>query len=94
MPIREGNALSFEVWRTDGFYPVCGHNFWDSDGGANVVCKAFGFTSGKLAYNKMTYDKRAIRVGKCEPTDRRRDSGRKVGKEGVMVGIRRVGRRK
>ena len=40
-----GDADGCPIWGT-----VCGHEFWENDEPANVVCRALGYTSGSL-YN-------------------------------------------
>ena len=68
-----GQAFVPEVLYEGNYYPICGHNFWDNKNGATTVCKALGFTSGKVQQTKATYTLDAMPVGQCkagEPLDK------------------------
>ena len=71
-----------EVWwegtdpnEVPGWYPICGHYFWDNNDGAIIACQALlggsGCTSGNrhvpTPYESHTTD--AIYVGKCNYGD-------------------------
>jgi hypothetical protein len=48
------------------YYPICGHYFWDSDGGATLVCSALGFQfGGTVEETRASYTIDAMPVGRC-----------------------------
>ena len=64
--IVSGEAFVPEVQYKGGWYPICGHHFWDSQRGAETVCRNLGFMEGKLKRTKATFDVPAMQIGKCE----------------------------
>ena len=81
-PVTSGLTFFPEVWweGTDsnyspGWYPICGHYFWDDSAGATLACTALeggsGCTSGSLspASPAASYTTDAIYVGRCTGSD-------------------------
>ena len=95
----EGEAFVPEVLYQGKYYPICGHYFWDTDDGATSVCKALGFSSGKVKKTQAKYTVDAMPVGVCksgEPLDKCTGSGNAWGnldyrsgscKKGNSIGV-------
>ena len=64
--MEKGKAFVPEVLYQGKYYPICGHYFWDNDGGATVVCKSLGFKTGKYTSTRVKYDVDAMPVGDCK----------------------------
>ena len=76
-----------EIFHAGKFYPICGHYFWDSDDGANTVCKMIGFSSGKRKHVRTELYKSAMPVGRCGPGQKLTQcnkGGNKWGQVGAM----------
>lgn len=57
----------FYPWVLKGstWYPVCGHYFWNGDGGAIVACRQLGFESGTMHRTGIHFSGPALAVGYC-----------------------------
>mmetsp|Transcript_85974 Transcript_85974/g.216396 ORF Transcript_85974/g.216396 Transcript_85974/m.216396 type:complete len:593 (-) Transcript_85974:230-2008(-) len=62
----EGDASGYQP----GWYPICGHYFWDNHAGAAIACQKLkggtGCTGGTLQRHRSTYDIDAVHVGTCD----------------------------
>jgi len=63
--VEDGTAFVPEVRSNGRYYPICGHRFWDDNGGAESVCNSLGFTHAKLLATKDVYSTDAMPVGRC-----------------------------
>merc|ERR1712187_722117 len=63
--VKDGKAFVPEVRSHGRYYPICGHYFWDDNGGAESVCNSLGFTYAKLQVTKDAYSTDAMPVGRC-----------------------------
>lgn len=74
----EGNDIS-DPDRSPGWYPICGHYFWDSNDGPAIACRRLkggtGCTGGinTCKWNTCpapgTYDTDAVHIGECGGSD-------------------------
>ena len=64
--MQEGKAFVPEVLYQGKYYPICGHYFWDNNGGATAVCNFLGFKNGKMAITQAKYSEDAMPVGICK----------------------------
>ena len=60
-----GEGFVPEVLFEGNYYPICGHYFWDSDYGAETVCKALGFDGGAKTNTAAKFEEHAMPVGRC-----------------------------
>jgi len=54
---------------TGNYYPICGHHFWDTSNGANLVCQELGFDNGSVEATRDAYNVDAMPVGYCAEHD-------------------------
>mmetsp|Transcript_87906 Transcript_87906/g.160936 ORF Transcript_87906/g.160936 Transcript_87906/m.160936 type:complete len:1181 (-) Transcript_87906:111-3653(-) len=67
--VSEGEWFVPFVYASGAFYPICGHWFWNDDGGATAVCKKLGFASGTHSKTRVQYSMDAASVGRCSGDD-------------------------
>ena len=48
------------------YYPICGHQFWNGNFGAQTICQTLGFGDGEVIRTGKTYDVDALPVGECK----------------------------
>lgn len=63
------------IYYDETWSPICGHYFWDTRYGCDLVCQALGYTGSdgtvyvSLSSSKTTYNEDSIEVGKCGSGD-------------------------
>lgn len=57
-----------EVFWNGIWTPICGHCFWDNDGGATAFCKKGGSESGKII-GRIPIPSNGIQIGICNGQD-------------------------
>ena len=62
-----------EVFWNGKWVPICGHNFWDNNHGANLFCQKLNsslFTSGIVTRTNQPLETDGLRIGSCLAQDK------------------------